>query len=179
MTKKLVVLLALSTAQRAQTLSLIKISNIKQSESCVNIAITDMTKTSAAGRTQPNLFLPFFEKPEICPARTLCDYIRFTTEIRGHNDYLFLSLKKPHKPVSASTVGRWIKNTLSDCGIDTRVFSGHSTRHASTSKAKSKGISLDVIRQTAGWTNNSLKFAKFYNRPILNSGEFAHAVLNV
>lgn len=92
-TKKLVVLLTLCTAQRTQTLSLIKISNIKIDNDGINMVINDITKTSAAGGGQPNLYLPYFEKSEICPARILSDYISFTEKIRNHNDYLLLTLK--------------------------------------------------------------------------------------
>ncbi|KAJ8727382.1 hypothetical protein PYW07_001501 [Mythimna separata] len=138
LSKKLVMLLALSTAQRAQTLSLIKIPNITVNHAGVHISITDAIKTSGLGRSQPNLFLPFFEKIEICPASTLRDYINFTQSLRGSNTHLILSLNKPHKPVSPSTISRWIKNTLSVCGIDISIFSGHSTRHASTSTANAK-----------------------------------------
>lgn len=179
LSKKLVILLALSTGQRAQTLSLIKISNIIFHANYVNINITDTIKTSGPGRAQPHLHLPFFERAEICPAKTLCDYIEYTKDIRGNEDHLLLTLNKPHKSVTSSTIGRWIKNVLCISGIDTTIFSGHSTRHASTSTAKLKGVSLDVIRKTAGWSSNSSTFAKFYNQPILEtSGEFAQAVLN-
>lgn len=45
LTKKLATLLALSTAQRVQTLSLIRTQNIRVSEDDVKILITDRTKT--------------------------------------------------------------------------------------------------------------------------------------
>lgn len=57
---KLVLLLALATAQRLQTLSLIKLSNIKKSEVGYVISITDLIKTSRPGTKQPVLMLPFF-----------------------------------------------------------------------------------------------------------------------
>lgn len=70
-------------------------------------------------------------------------------------------------------------NRLKSSGIDLTIFSGHDTRHASTSTAKLKGVSLDVIRWTAGGKNNSSTFAKFYNRPIVNTKvQFDRAVLS-
>ncbi|KOB74841.1 Tyrosine recombinase, partial [Operophtera brumata] len=61
-TKKLVISLAICTAHRVQTLSLIKLENILSSENGINIKITDVIKTSAPGRDQPVLFLPYFKE---------------------------------------------------------------------------------------------------------------------
>lgn len=73
-TKKLVILLALTTAHRVQTLSLIKTGNIKISPAGVQIRIVDIIKTSGTGREQPVLFLPYYvENKAICPATTLQD----------------------------------------------------------------------------------------------------------
>lgn len=81
--KKLVALLALSTAQRVQTLSLIRLPNIRVNDDNVEIIITDQIKTSAPGRPMPRLFIPFFpEKEEICPARALISYIEITRKFR-------------------------------------------------------------------------------------------------
>lgn len=179
-TKKVVTLLALCTAQRIQTLSLIKIQNISYSVSGIHINITDIIKTSAPDRTQPILILPFFSEPEICPATTLQSYVNYTKDIRGNVENLLITFKKPYKAANPSTIGRWIKDTLTESGIDTTIFKSHSTRHASTSMAKLKGVSIDIIRNTAGWTGSSQTFAKFYNRPIVNNvTDFANSILTI
>ena len=69
---------------------------------------------------------------------------------------------------------------LQECGIDTHEFTAHSTRHAATSAAFKKVVSVDVIRSTAGWTNESKVFAKFYNTPICSStqGDFGISILD-
>lgn len=41
-----------------------------------------------------------------------------------------LLANKPHKLVSSSTVGRWIKDQLKEAGVDTTIFSAHLTRGA-------------------------------------------------
>ncbi len=41
---------------------------------------------------------------------------------------------------------------LSAAGIDTTVFTPHSTRAASTSKAKARSVPMDVIMSLAGWS---------------------------
>lgn len=178
-TKKLVVLLALCTAHRAQTLSLIKLDNVKIGPTGVQIGISDVIKTSAAGREQPVLFLPYFhENKAICPATAIEDYINMTNNIRSMTtNNLILTYKRPHKPATSQSISRWIKQVLSASGVNVSTFSAHSTRHAATSTASASGVSLDIIRKTAGWTNKSQSFAKFYHRQILNNDSFAKSVL--
>ena len=150
-TRKLCMLLALGTAQRAQTLSLIRLENIRFDTKGVTIMIDEVTKTSSINNPNPILYLPFFVQDEnICIARCLKYYINLTREIRNDVKQLFLSINKPHKAITSQTISRWLKEVLSKSGIDTSIFSGHSTRHASTSKVKELGINLDVIRKTAG-----------------------------
>lgn len=182
LTKKTVTLLALVTAHRMQTLSFIKISNISiRNSRQIIIKIPDLIKTSRPNCTQPVLVLPYFnERPEICPARSLEAYLNKTQYIRNKNDYLFISFKRPHSKVSPQTLGKWIKQVLCCSGIDTSIFTAHSTRHAATSSANKLGVSIDIIRKTAGWTNSSCVFAKYYNKEIVSdSNEFAIRVLSV
>lgn len=168
--KKLVVLLALATGQRTQTLSLIKNSNILEFSDKIIITITDLIKTSCIGRAQPVLNLPFFlQKPSICPATTLKSYILVSAPKRPTSVVnLILTYKRPYKNATAQTIGRWIKQTLHDSGVDTSIFSAHSTRHAATSAALLAGVSVDTIRKSAGWSDQSAVFANFYNRPIVD-----------
>ncbi|CAH2226594.1 jg17276 [Pararge aegeria aegeria] len=177
-TKKLVILLALCTGHRIQTLSLIKLHNILISESGIKILITDIIKTSAPSRDQPILYLPYFrENTSICPATVLSDYISKTRNIRPEGiDKLLLTHKQPHKAATTQSISRWIKQVLSESGVDISVFGAHSTRHASTSAASAAGINIETIRKTAGWTSSSHSFARFYNRVVLDEGEFARSV---
>lgn len=181
LSKKCCTLLALVTAHRVQTLSMIDIKNIETFPTQITIKIPELIKTSRIGSKQPILHLPFFEESvEICPAKTIIFYLNKTKTIRKTNK-LFISFKKPHKAVTTQTLSRWIKSTLKDAGIDVSIFSAHSTRHASTSLALQQGVSIDQIRQTAGWSNNSATFARFYNRRIVNTdeGALARAVANL
>lgn len=177
-TKKVCILLAICTAHRMQTLSLIKLENIFVSESGIKIKITDIIKTSAPGKDQPELYLPYFsENISICPATALTDYMSMTTNIRPEGvSNLLLTYRRPHKPANTQSISRWVKQVLSESGVDTSVFGAHSTRHASTSAASFSGVSIETIRKTAGWTNTSNSFARFYNRTITNEGEFARSV---
>ena len=90
---------------------------------------------------------------------------------------------KPHREVNTQTISRWIKTLMRMAGVKD-VFSGHSVRHASTSKAKHLGVGLQTIMKTAFW-KNALNFKQFYYRTIETNEEhedkkkFADAVLSV
>ena len=57
---------------------------------------------------------------------------------------------------------------LTAAGIDTTVFTPHSTRAASTSKAKARSVPTDIIMSLAGWLN-ATTFQRFYNKEIINN----------
>lgn len=105
--------------------------------------------------------------------------MKITKDLRSkENKKLLISTIKPYKDVSAQTIGHWIKSLLSKAGIDTKLFSAYSTRHAAVSAAFKNEVSIDIIRRTAGWSQNSQMFAKFYNRPILPANDmFAYSIL--
>ncbi|KAJ8915266.1 hypothetical protein NQ315_014773 [Exocentrus adspersus] len=166
--KKLLTLLALTTAHRVQTFSLIKTENIIQGSTEIQILIPDTIKTSNPNNFQPILRVPFYdENVNIYVGRTLLQYLKQTKDIRVTNE-LFITHKKPHRRASTQTLSRWIKEILRKSGIDTNKYKAHSTRHASTSAANRAGVNLDEIRKTAGWTEKSVVFAKFYNRSLVN-----------
>lgn len=179
---KLITLLALATGQRVQTLSLISLENITTMSEGIEIKIPDRIKTSRRGVAQPVLYLPFFSNsPELYVASLMIVYINQTRPLRSTNKgKLWLTYKKPHLEASSATLSRWIKEILKLSGVDTSVFSAHSTRHASASLAFRKGVNLDVLRKTVGWSKRSQTFAKFYNRPIINDNStlFAKTVFS-
>ncbi|VEN37326.1 unnamed protein product [Callosobruchus maculatus] len=180
LSEKLATLLALITGGRLQTLSLIRISNIVHDHTGLQVAITDLTKTSLVSKAQPYIRIPFHQDdPNLCVATLMNTYINVTKNIRGEEDYLFITFSKPHKRAKGQTIARWIKTTLQAAGVDTTMFKPQSTRHASTSAAFRRGIPLETILKTAGWTDSSSTFGKFYNRPILESNSYANAILNI
>lgn len=181
LSKKLVTLLALVTGQKIQTLALIDNKNIVINGRLIEIKIPDRIKTSKSGKNQPVLSLPFYEKDtNICSSNILLCYITRTKELRVNKTVLFISFKKPFNVVWKQTLSRWVKDILYESGVDSDVFSAHSTRHASTSAAKCKGVNFELIRKSAGWTTNSTTFARFYNRPVVqNASNFDRAILDM
>ena len=62
-------------------------------------------------------------------------------------------------------------------GIDLAMFTPASTRAASSSKA-AMSVSLGLILRTGGWSSDSV-FGRYYNKPLVDVGGFANAVLGV
>lgn len=154
----------MGTAHGAQTLASIKLTNIYATPKGVEIKISDAIKTSRPGRFQPLLALPrFSEDPSLCEASVVLKYIDVTKSLRGDVGNLFITLRKPHNAIRSQTVSRWIKTVLSRSGVDMSVFSAHSTRHSASSAALANGVDINTTRRTAGWSDTSQTFAKFYN----------------
>ena len=65
---------------------------------------------------------------------------------------------------------------LKSAGIDTEKYSAHSSRAASTSACKAKGLTLEDLMKAAGWSNSGT-FAKFYEKTIDRTSNNFGAVL--
>lgn len=185
LTKKTAMLLALTTGQRVQTLSVIRHKNIRFSESGVDIILSDILKTSTPGRWLSKICLPCLDETDICPVKSLCRYLDMTKQLRqedGSYDYLFLTFKRPYRRATSQTISRWLKQVMKDSGIDVSIFSSHSTRHAASSKALRQGLTVDSILKAVGWSAKSMTFAKHYNRLLQNRVNaqlsFANAICN-
>lgn len=88
-------------------------------------------------------------------------------QLRNEEDSrpLFIATIKPHKPVTGSSIGRWIKIVLDEEGVDPSKFKAHSTQGAAASKAVRSGIPVDIILKTAHWSREAI-FTKFHSREV-------------
>ena len=168
-------LLALTKSQRVQTLQTLDINNMTlRVNECVFV-IDSVLKTTKPGKHLSSIQIQaLVDNKNLCPVEHLKLYMDKTSAIRGSHTQLLLSYQKPHRPVSTDTIARWIKVVLTEAGINTAVFSAHSTRAASTSAAYNKGISTDKILAAAGWSSEST-FSRFYRRPIVASDSSSYS----
>ena len=166
---KLVMLLALLSGQRCQTLHCLSVSSMKMSDSKCVFTVDALFKLSRKGKhLAPLEFLAFPQNEKLCIVSVLNEYLRMTKEIRGEENKLLLSYQAPHKPVSRNTLARWLQQVA---GVDATQFSAHSTRAASTSAALSSGVPVDVVLRAAGWNSEST-FTRFYRKePAVNMGQ--------
>ena len=177
LTLKLIMLLALVTAQRGQSLLFLNVDSMIDSGSSIVFRLQEHVKQSKPGSKGMVIELKSFTDPRLCVVTTLKEYLTRTKFVRETHSYsqLLLSYVKPHSPVSRDTISRWVKFVLQSSGIDVNIFKPHSTRSASTSKAKLSDVPLADILDKAGWKSEST-FAKFYDKKIVED-TFANKVL--
>ena len=178
LSQKLVVLMALASANRSSDLHALDLRFRRYSSEGVTFSLPTLTKTRRSGPPKESFFCAFEDK-RLCPVHTLQVYERCTSSLRlreSQENSLFISFKKPHNTVSSATIARWMKSVLASAGIDTNQFKAHSTRAAAASAAKSAGLSLPDIMAMADWSRAST-FTRFYDKPTIRS-KFGQAVLS-
>lgn len=177
LTLKLVMLAALVSADRGQSLALMNPRLVSFTSGKATFFITDRTKTSKPGKPVKRIVLTAFpQDPSLC-VKSLCQYyLKRTAALRSlpstntsggsstrgdPRTRLFISYRKPHRPVTSTTIARWLKVTLAKVGI--KGYGAHSTRSASTSAAVHSGLGTQDILKAADWSRETT-FNKFYNR---------------
>ena len=176
---KLVMLISLVTAQRGQTVQLLNIGSMLEEPTAFIFPLDEHVKQAKPGMKGQIIKLQAFPNKDLCVFTTCKEYLARTKDLRGNETRLILTFAKPHKPASRDTIRRWIRNVMQLSGIDVSVFKAHSTRAASTSKAKINNVPIEDILKTAGWKSNST-FARHYNLPITgNDNKFVNNILSI
>ena len=133
---KLCMLIALLSGQRCQTLQALKTDSVcmELSDKKCMFYVHFLLKHSKSGINQAPIQLhSFMENKSLCVVSMLKEYPTHTKHLRNSNSpNLFLTLLAPHTPASSDTISRWLKWTQAPAGVDTNVYTAHSTRAAST-----------------------------------------------
>ncbi len=169
LTWKLAMLLALVLAHRSSDLARLSLQGRRYLTNGASLLPKGLAKQSRPGRDnglQP-VFIPSLPGKEVlCPVACLRSYECATSGFRQHSqeDRLFLAVISPHKPVTSSSIARWLKQVLQLSGVDTSVFSAHSTRGASATAAAMAGMSVQDVLDRVDWSSTST-FHRFYYKP--------------
>ena len=166
-------LIALSSRDRAQTIHQMRVDRCVTTARGVEFPIFSRLKTSRHLRRPPVVICPRWSEASLDVERYVTAYMNRTIPLRWKAvrngnpkpNQLFLS-HKSGKPVARNTISRWLVEVMSSSGVDTTYFKGHSTRGASTSKAKSRGANPNQLMQQGDWSSVST-FERHYNREIL------------
>ena len=170
LTYKLTMLLALACAGRSSDLHAFDIRFMNLDEEKVIFNLAKLTKSRKKGSSPLKIELHKLEEnPRLCVLSTLESYLERTKNIRDRKDVsrsqLLLSFVEPHKAVVSCTIAGWLVKFMTQAGVDTEVFKGHSTRGASTSKAAALGLSCKEILTMAKWKKKAT-FYKHYHRQV-------------
>ena len=177
---KLVMLIALVSAQRGQSLHILDIGPgcMKEVRDGYEFLLTAHIKQSMPGYKAPTVVLRAYPaNTSLCVCACLKEYLKRTKPLRSTETNLFVSFTKPYKRVSRETLSRWVRTVMTSAGIDTIIFKPHSTRAAATSGAKTASVPIQEILKTAGWLSSRC-FDKFYDKPVEPS-TFASAILKI
>ena len=182
LTHKLTMLLALTSAGRASELQSLNTKYMQHKGTTIHFTLEKPSKTTRQGQKLPTIVLHKYDKDDALDVVGCLDaYLNITRpwRLNAKFDRLLLSTVSPHKPVATSTISNWLKAVLKTVGIDTAVYTGHSTRSATTSKAKQVGVSVADIINRANWARAST-FHKFYHKDTSsNQNHFSNAILDI
>ena len=182
LTHKLVLLMLITSCQRVQTLSTFKLIDLlwSQDNHTVVFRLSETLKHTKRGSLGVITFRSFKDDPRVCVIRALKEYISRTSELRKgkgkDTEYLFITTVPPFNRASRTSIARWTKCTLQAAGIETKMFTAHSVRGASTSKLADLHVSVQQIMEKGAWKVQST-FQKFYNKTLLPT-DVSHNVLS-
>ena len=173
LTLKTCMLVALSSSDRAQTIHSMRRDQCVLTGRGVEFPIFSKLKTSRHLRRPRVVVCPKSSDPAINVEQCVTDYMPRSCLLRWKaakqkkckSTQLFIS-HRSGLPVARNTISRWLTTVMSQAGIDTTYFKGHSTRGASVCKAKSRGATPNQIIMQGDWTRVST-FEKNYDREIL------------
>ena len=168
---KTVMLCLLVSGQRGQTIWAMEKDNVTFERDCAKCTITVPLKTSGPRNHVNELVFKRYKNSALCARHYLAQYSQRTEKLRGGGAKgFFITSRSPYTPISRNTLASWTREAMRLSGVDVNIFSPHSTRAASTSKANLSGsVKLGTILKAAGW-KNARTFAKFYNKPIEDVG---------
>ena len=180
---KLAMLLSMSAISRCSELHLLDLRFLNRFSTYFSFDVYGPMKHSKPNsKRRPIEFGVYSTDKQLCPVEVIRAYIARSEPWRGKKtgfSQLFLGMNKPHKPISVTTISRWIKNTLELAGVDISVFQAHSVRGAASSKALLKGLSVKAIMDRGNWSMEST-WQRFYHREVLRPcHEFQNKVLKL
>ena len=112
LTLKLVMLIALTTGQRCQNLTLLDTSEhyMHENDTCFNFSLTEHLKQDKPGKVFGNVRLYKYPVRELCVYETLDYYLRATEKLRNSSK-LLVSYTKPYKAVTLGAGSKLVRTS--------------------------------------------------------------------
>ena len=119
LTLELVMLVALVSAQRGQSLHMLDIQFMKEGDTFFEFALPEHIKQSHPEYKVPSVLLQaYLADQSLCVFTHLKQYLQRTKLLRDNETRLFLSHAKPHHRASCDTISRWIHSVMAEAGVD-------------------------------------------------------------
>jgi hypothetical protein len=171
-TWKVCFLIAISCFRRCSDLQALYLGegNINIQKKGITFIRSGLAKQDRPSHHSRKIFIPSFSREKFLdPKRALTYYLKKTESFRvkdSKNELkLFLSVIKPHHPVTSQTISKWLVNIIKYAykmsKKSTGKIKGHQTRSIGPSWALFKGASLDQVLDAADWSSETT-FIKHY-----------------
>ena len=177
LTLKTLMLVAITSSDRAQTLEAIDIEYSEINDKGIYFPIYSLLKGSKRNRPVRVVQCVRFDDPALDVSNYVVAYLQRSLKYRAiavskglpKPRNLFLSYATG-KPLRRASIAKYILEVLELSGIDTSCFKAHTTRGSIPSVISARGSSPDKILAQGDWKNIGT-FKKFYERFTENSVE--------
>ena len=172
LTLKTVMLVALTSSDRAQTLHALRTDQVELTDDGLVFVVFTRLKHTKPGSPASTVTCVEWDAPELNVAEYVLYYMRRTLKFRRKAwkyerkdvKQLFLS-HRTGKPVLRASISRWIREVMDMAGIDIASFAPHSARGASISEATRRGATASQILAQGNWKNLGT-YQRYYNREV-------------
>jgi len=150
--RKVATLLALANAGRCLDLAALNRDYLRWTPTGAQFTVVQLTKTHSPGPPKTVHYSSLPEDREICPVVALQLYLSKASEHAASISSpkpVFITSKKPFRRPRPGNLCHWIKDSLRKVGIDTEQFTAHSSRSASSSRARARGVPVAEILKVA------------------------------
>ena len=172
--KKTLTLLLLATTRRRTDVLAISVDPryLDATATRIHTILQRLSKTYSVRRkwVQELTIYKYEQDETICPYTYFIYYLKLSDRFRpkdeeGHPLVTSFFITKKGRPASSETCGNWVREVLSESGIDPNIYTLHSCRSASASYKLAKGYPLEAVLAQGGWASDHA-FMKFYRRNI-------------
>ena len=160
LSQKTAALLLLCTARRHIDIANLTIKRAERKPTHFAFVLPRPSKTYVKEKYKDQrIVIKIFPEAKVCPYRTLCHYIDRTAPLRECNQ-LFITTTT-FTAAAQGTISRWVKTVMKDSGVDVKLYTPHTTRHASVSKHATQYKNIGELLKLGQWKHLST-FYKHY-----------------
>ena len=106
--------------------------------------------------------IPSLDNSILDPVRCLKMYIERTDSVRPTDSKpVFISLSKPFKALSASSIGQILQNAIKMAGLDSTKYSAKSFRPTGATRAIEAGLDANKCRRVGRWASEDCFFTHY------------------
>ena len=143
LSKKVTVLFVLLHGVKISAIVTLSINLITMLNSMRIFYPSDVLSHDREGRPRDKFIYKKIENSKLCQMDATNEYPKRRVE---YNVVPYV----PHK----GTIARWVRNTLTQAGVNIKIFSSHSCRSFASSKVENMGVDLNIIQKWVTGANN-------------------------